>query len=68
MKWIKPNKKDELKQIEGLFTQNLMNDLIRDKLKQIVNFQDIIITVDLNYKSKRVKTYNVGKYSLYIVF
>ena len=45
-----------------------MNDLIRDKLKQIVNFQDIIITVDLNYKSKRVKTYNVGKYSLYIVF
>ena len=37
-----------------------MNDLIRDKLKQIVNFQDIIITVD--------KTYNVGKYSLYIVF
>ena len=45
-----------------------MDDLIRDKLKQIVNFQDIIITVDLNYKSKRVKTYNVGKYSLYIVF
>ena len=45
-----------------------MNDLIRDKLKQIVKFQDIIITVDLNYKSKRVKTYNVGKYSLYIVF
>ena len=45
-----------------------MNDLIRDKLKQIVNFQDIIITVDLNYKSKRVKTYNVGKYLLYIVF
>ena len=45
-----------------------MNDLIRDKSKQIVNFQDIIITVDLNYKSKRVKTYNVGKYSLYIVF
>ena len=45
-----------------------MNDLIRDKLKQIVNFQDIIITVDLNYQSKRVKTYNVGKYSLYIVF
>ena len=36
------NKKDELKQIEGIFPQNLMNDLIRDKLKEIVNFQDII--------------------------
>ena len=45
MKRTKRNKKDELKQIEGLFTQYLMNDLIRDKLKHIINFQDIIITV-----------------------
>ena len=38
------NKKDELKQIEGIFSQNMMNDLIRGK------------------------TYNLGKYSLSIVF
>ena len=35
-------KKDELKQIDGIFPQNLMNDLIRDKLKEIVSLQDII--------------------------
>ena len=29
------NKKDELKQIEGIFSQNLANDLIRAKLKEI---------------------------------
>ena len=29
------NKKDELKQIEGIFPQNLMNDLICVKLKEI---------------------------------
>ena len=28
------NKKDELKQIEGIFPQHLMNDLIRAKLKR----------------------------------
>ena len=31
------NKKDELKQIEGIFPQNLMNSFIRVKLKEIVN-------------------------------
>ena len=36
------NKKDELKQIEGIFPQNLINDLILAKLKEIVKFQDII--------------------------
>ena len=35
-------KKDELKQIDGIFPQNLMNDLSRDKLKEIVSLQDII--------------------------
>ena len=35
-------KKNELKQIQGIFPQNLMNDLIRDKLKEIVSLQDII--------------------------
>ena len=31
------NKKDELKQIEGIFPQNLMNGLISATLKEIVN-------------------------------
>ena len=51
-----------------LFPQNLMNDLIRDKLKQIVELQDIIKKDDLNYKSKSLKTYNFNKYLLHIVF
>ena len=45
-----------------------MNDLIRAKLEEIVNLQDIIKKDNLNYKSKRGKTYNFGKYSLPIVF
>ena len=45
-----------------------MNDLIRAKLKKIFKLQDIIKKDDLNYKSKRGKTYNFGKYSLSIVF
>ena len=36
------NKKDEFKQTEGIFLQNLMNDLICAKLKGIVNLQDIL--------------------------
>ena len=30
-----------LKQTEGILSKNLMNDLICDKLKEIVNLQDI---------------------------
>ena len=62
------NKKSELKKIEGIFPHNLMNDLIRLKLKEIVKLQDIIKKDELDYKSKRGKTYNIGKYSLLIVF
>ena len=62
------NKKDELKQIEGIFSQNMMNDLIRVNLKEIFKLQDNINKGDLNYKWKRGKTYNLGKYSLPIVF
>ena len=62
------NRKDELKQIGGIFPQNLMNDLIRDKVKEIANLQDIIKKDYLNYKSKHGKTYNFGKYSLPILF
>ena len=44
-----------------------MNDLIRAKLKEIVNLQDIIKTDELNYKSKRRKVYNFSEYFLPIV-
>ena len=46
------NRKYELKQIQSIFLQNLMNDLIRVKLKEIVNLQDFIKKDDLNYQSK----------------
>ena len=46
------NEKNELKQTEGTIPQNLMNDLIRDKLQGIVNWQDIK-TDDLSYKAKK---------------
>ena len=62
------SKKDELIQIEGIFSQNVMNDLIRVKLKEIVKLQDIIKKDDLNYKSKHRKPDNFGKYSLPITF
>ena len=58
------NKKDKLKQIEGIFSQNLMNYFICDKLKEIVNLQDIIKTDNLRYKSKSRKDYNFREYSL----
>ena len=45
-----------------------MNGLIRAELKRIIELQDIIKKDDLNYKSKRGKTYNFNKYSLPIVF
>ena len=45
-----------------------MNGLIRAKLKEITKLQDIIKKGDLNYKSKRGKSYNFGKNSLPIVF
>ena len=62
------NKKDELKQIEGIFPQNLISGLIRAKLKEIVKLRDIIKKDDLNYKSKCGKTYSFGKYLFAIVF
>ena len=45
----------KLKNIEGIFLQSLINDLIRDKLKEIFKLQDIIKKYNLNYKSKREK-------------
>ena len=54
--------------MEGVFLRNLMNDLIRDKLKEVIYLQDIIKKDNLNYKLKYGKTYNFGKYSLPVVF
>ena len=62
------NKKDELKQIEGIFPQNLMIHLIRINLKKSLNCKILLKKYDLNYKSNRGKTYNFGKCSLPIVF
>ena len=45
-----------------------MNDMIRAKLKEIVEFQDIIKKDGLNHKSSYGNTYDFGKYSLLIVF
>ena len=49
------SKKDELKQIENIFAENLMNDLIRAKLKKIVKLQDIIRKINLDRKIKMQK-------------
>ena len=45
-----------------------MNDLVRAKLKEIVNLQGIIETDELHYKSKHRKVCNFNKISLSIVF
>ena len=55
--------KNELKNNEGIFPQNMINNLIPVKLKEIVNLKDIIKKDNLNYKSKRGQTCNFGKYS-----
>ena len=44
-----------------------MNDLSRDKLKEIINFHNIIKTDNRRYKSKKRKVYNFSEYSLPIV-
>ena len=45
-----------------------MNHLLRAKLKEKVKLLDIIKEDDLNYKSKRRKTYNFGKYLINYCF
>ena len=56
-----------LKQTEGILSQNLMNDLICDKLKEIVNLQDIQ-DINLHCKKKSRNVYNFNEYSLPIGF
>ena len=45
-----------------------MNDLVRTKLKEVVELQVIIKKDDLKHKSKREKAFSFGKYALPIVF
>ena len=45
-----------------------MNHLFRAKLKEKVKLLGIIKEDDLNYKSKRRKTYNFGKYLITYCF
>ena len=54
--------------LQGIFSQNLISDLIRVKLKKTVNLQDIFKTDNLRYKSKSRKVYNFNEYSLPFVF
>ena len=52
---VKIKKKDEPKQNEGIFPKNMRNDLIINKLKEIIKLQDIIKTDGLYHKLKRKK-------------
>ena len=45
-----------------------MNYLIRAKIKETIELQDIVKKDDLNYKSKPGKTYNFGNIILPIAF
>ena len=60
------NKIDERKQIEGLFPQNVINDLIRFTLKGIINCKILLKKDYLNYKN-RVKTQSFSKCSLPVI-
>ena len=54
MKSLDPSNKLKYNLLK-IFPQNLINDLIRTKLKGIVELRDIIRKDNLNYKSKRGK-------------
>ena len=60
------NKIDELKQIESIFPNNQQNNLIIDKLKEIMQSQNIKLD-DLECPTKRGK-HSFSKYSLPVVF
>ena len=47
------NKTYELKQIESMFPQNMINDLVRHRQKNITKLQDTINLNKLHYKAKR---------------
>ena len=62
------NKINELKKIEGVFPKYQLNDLIIDKLKEIIQLQNNILLDDLEHTAKRGKCYSFRKYSLLAVF
>ena len=53
---------NKLKQVEGIFLQNLMRSLSHAKLKEIIE------SMNSKYKLKRRKAQTFGKYSLPIAF
>ena len=57
-----------LKQIESIFPKKQLNDLIIDKLKEIMKLQNNIKLGNLKYTTKSRKSYNFSRYSLPIVF
>ena len=44
------DKTNELRQIEGIFPQNVLNNLISNKLKKVIELQNSIELDKLNYK------------------
>ena len=57
------HKANELKQIENIFPKDVINDLIINKLKKIIELQNNIELDKLNYKN-----YNFNKLSLPTIF
>ena len=60
------NKTKELKQIESIFPQNQINDLIIDRLKEIIQLENSIKPNKLDYKPK-IGKHNLSKISLPII-
>ena len=58
----------ELKQIESISQKKQLNDLIINKLKEIMHLQNNIKLDDVEYTVKREKDYNFSRNSLPIVF
>ena len=59
---------DEIKQIEIIFPQNQINDLICNKLKEIKQLEDNSNLDNLEYTSKRARNYSFSECSLPVVF
>ena len=59
---------DELNKIKSIFPQNELKNLTIDKLKEIMQLQNIIELNGLNYKAKTGRKNNFNKYLLSIVF
>ena len=57
------DKASELKQIEGIFPQNVLNDLISNKLKKFIELQSSIELDKLDYKK-----YDLNKVQLPSIF